>query len=98
MYIDPSDYSWSSYQINALGKHSRLLTPHQLYQSLAETPEQQQISYRHQYTEAIEGNLLNDIRQSANNGLVLGNQSFVAQVEALTGYPLQEGKRGRPKC
>jgi putative transposase len=97
MVKDPADYSWSSYQINALGKKTLLLTPHQLYQSLAETPEQRQIAYRHQFTEAIEGKLLNDIRQSANKGLVLGNESFVAQVEALTGYHLQEGKRGRPK-
>jgi putative transposase len=27
---DSADYSWSSYQINAFGKHSRLLTLHQL--------------------------------------------------------------------
>jgi hypothetical protein len=65
---------------------------------LAETPEQRKIAYRHQFTEAIEGKLLNDIRQSTNKGLVLGNELFVAQLEALTGYHLQKGKRGRPKC
>jgi putative transposase len=78
MVKDSADYSWSSYQINALGKPSRLLTLHQLYQSLAETPEQRQIAYQHQSTEAIEGKLFNDIRQSSNKGLVLGNESFVA--------------------
>lgn len=34
MVNDPSDYSWSSYQINALGKHSQLMTYHPLYLSL----------------------------------------------------------------
>ena len=36
MVGDPSEYPWSSYQINALGKKSDLCTPHGLYLSLAD--------------------------------------------------------------
>jgi putative transposase len=31
MVTDPADYSWSSYQCNALGKKSSMLTEHPLY-------------------------------------------------------------------
>ncbi len=33
MVDEPSEYVWSSYQINALGKISSLCTPHPLYSS-----------------------------------------------------------------
>ena len=42
----------------------------------------------------MDGELLNDIRKAANKGLVLGNERFVAEVEALTGKELHEKKRG----
>jgi putative transposase len=45
MVNNPSDYSWSSYQINALGKHSQLMTYHPLYLSLGNTLEQRQRHY-----------------------------------------------------
>jgi putative transposase len=34
MVAQPSEYVWSSYQINALGKVSNLCTPHYLYTAL----------------------------------------------------------------
>jgi putative transposase len=97
MVEHPSGYTWSSYQINALGKRSQLITPHQLYLSLAGTQEQRQFAYRQKFAEKIEGKLLENIRLATNKGLVLGNESFVAQVESLTGGNLHEGRRGRPK-
>ncbi|MBT1062586.1 hypothetical protein KJY73_03320 [Bowmanella sp. Y26] len=47
--------------------------------------------FKHQ----VVGKLLEDIRKAANKGLVLGNERFVGEVEALTGKALREGKRGR---
>lgn len=97
MVNEPQDYHWSSYQINALGKLSRLLTPHPLYVSLGITGEQRQRQYRYLFQENISGKQLHEIRQSANKGLVLGTDEFVTQVERLTGHTLHEGKRGRPR-
>lgn len=37
MVDDPADYSWSSYQSNALGQSISLLTPHRLYLGLGQT-------------------------------------------------------------
>ena len=95
MVTDPADYSWSSYQSNGLGKQTKLLLPHPLYLRLGTTDKERQQHYRALFKHQVEGKLLEDIRKAANKGLVLGNERFVGEVEALTGKPLREGKRGR---
>ena len=95
MVKEPSEYSWSSYQCNALGKESDLLTPHELYQSLGKSNHERQASYRALFTHMVEGMLLDDIRKATNKGLALGNANFIADVESITGKRLVEGKRGR---
>jgi putative transposase len=93
---DPADYIWSSYQSNAFGKQTRLLTAHSLYQKLGKTAEERESNYRALFRNQVEGKLLEDIRQASNKGLVLGNERFLEEVEVLTGKTLKEGKRGRP--
>jgi putative transposase len=95
MVKDPSDYSWSSYQINALGKKSGLLSPHELYLALGNDDKTRQASYRELFEYHVKGKLLDDIRKATNKGLALGNDAFIADVESLTGKQLKEGKRGR---
>lgn len=96
MVDDPADYSWSSYQCNALGKQSRLLTPHWLYLAIGKTQEERQSAYRALFSYEIGGKLLEGIRQTVNKGLILGNESFVKEVEVHCGEYLKERKRGRP--
>ena len=96
MVDDPADYSWSSYQSNALGKSINLLTPHPLYLALGQTDSERQQHYRDLFRHQVDGELLSDIRKAANKGLILGNERFVLEVEALTGKELHEKKRGRP--
>jgi putative transposase len=38
---------------------------------------------------------LEDIRQTTNKGLALGNEHFFADIESLTGRRVIEWKRGR---
>lgn len=97
MVNTPQEYSWSSYHINALGKQSAMMTPHPLYLSLGDTVAIRQQQYRYLCREQLPGKLLNDIRQCAHKGLVLGNDDFVNQVECLTGFNLRGGQRGRSR-
>jgi REP-associated tyrosine transposase len=46
MVDDPSQYLWSSYQINGLGKKSDLCTPHDQYLPLAKEESERQKVYR----------------------------------------------------
>lgn len=96
MVNDPAEYSWSSYQINGLGKVSPLSTPHPLYLSLGKTDKQRQRNYRLLFEEEIDSKVIEDIRDAANKGLALGSESFIAHVEELTGKLLRKGKPGRP--
>ena len=95
MVKDPADFSWSSYQCNGLGINSELLTPHQLYQSLGRTKEERCDVYRAMFQYQVDDKLLEDIRLTANKGLVLGNDRFKEQIELLTGQRQTQAKRGR---
>jgi putative transposase len=95
MVEQPSDYVWSSHQINALGKTSELCTPHFLYLALGSGAIARQLSYRELFKYHIDGKLLEDIRLAANKGMVLGNERFEAEVESLTGRRMKAKKMGR---
>jgi putative transposase len=96
MVEQPSDYAWSSYQINALGKPDTLCTPHELYLALGDDPAQRQERYRALFAAEVDGELLSDIRKTLNSGMALGNERFAAGIEKLTGRRMVAGKRGRP--
>ena len=66
MVQQPSDYVWSSYSINALGKSSELCTHHPLYLALGSDLKERQANYRDLFKHQVEGKLLTDIRQAVN--------------------------------
>ena len=94
MVEQPSDYVWSSYSINALGKKSELCTPHPFYLALGREPKERQSNYRALFDYPIEGALLEAIRGATNKGLALGNERFEEEVESLTGRRMTAKKRG----
>lgn len=98
MVDDPANYLWSSYQINGLGKESSLCKPHPLYLSLGTNAKKQQLAYRQLFASHIDSKLIDDIHNSTNSGMAIGNEHFKQQIEALTGRRMQAKKRGRPKA
>jgi putative transposase len=96
MVEQPSDYAWSSYSINALGKESELCTPHHLFLALGSESKERQSNYRELFKYHVEGEFLEAIRLAINKGLVLGNERFEMDVERLTGRRMTAKKRGRP--
>jgi len=97
MVNEPSEYSWSSYQINALGKESSLCSPHRLYLALGLDKKACEIAYRGLFKAHVDGKLLEDIRQSVNKGMALGNERFKEDIERLIARRVTVGKRGRPQ-
>lgn len=96
MVNDPSEYAWSSYQINALGKMSDLCTPHPEYLRLGKTQNERMENYRALFSRHVEGDLLDDIRLSTNKGMAIGHDRFKDEIEKLTGRRLKPQKVGRP--
>lgn len=96
MVSDPADYSWSSYQCNALGKKAALLTPHPLYLAQGNTTEQRQQNYRLLFKEVLGQQFIDTIRKNTNTGLAVGDSQFIAEIERLTGRKVTAKKTGRP--
>lgn len=96
MVDDPADYSWSSYQSNALGVSSKILTPHTVYLQLGRTKSERLTNYRELFGTDVQEGLLSDIRYATTKGLVLGTENFKSEVEELTGKRVRPLRRGRP--
>ena len=87
--VSPSEYSWSSYNCNALGIANSLITPHQEYLALGNNAKTSKAE--------IEDKLLGNIRKNINKGLALGNEAFIKEIEVLTNARVSSRKAGRPK-
>jgi putative transposase len=85
MVVHASEYPWSSYQGNALGKSIQLLTPHELYIQLGKADEERQSAYRALFRGRMPERDLTAIREATNKAWVLGSDRFRAQIEAKTG-------------
>ena len=96
MVTEPSEYRWSSYQINALGKVSNLCTPHPEYLALGLESLVRRKNYRALFIHRVDGELLEEIRANTNKGLAVGYDQFKDEIELLTGRRVKAKKRGRP--
>jgi putative transposase len=92
----PGDYRWSSFAANAKGQPNALLTPHAEYLRLATDKHDRLAAYQDLFRMGLNGMDLAEIRKSANAGYALGTESFVKEIERLTGRRVREGKSGRP--
>ncbi|MGB5249778.1 MAG: transposase, partial [Gammaproteobacteria bacterium] len=91
---DPADYTWSSYRAHAFGQAVKLWQPHSEYLALGETLEARVSAYREFFRQQLTAQVITDMRDALNKGLILGDDRFRAEVEALTGARLRHLKRG----
>ncbi len=96
MVTHPSEYTWSSYQANAMGKNIACLTPHPLYQQLGSTPELRQRHYRELFNTALPPEQIHIIRSCTNHNYPLGNDKFRADIEAHLNVRFGHLAPGRP--
>lgn len=97
MVSDPADYVWSSYQCNALGRRSEILSPHDAYLELGPTDEERQMAYRSLFQAELGEGMIKDIREATNRGLAVGNERFKQEIAANYKRRLKPGRVGRPK-
>ena len=97
MVKHPSEYQWSSFNNNALGKPTGLLKPHKSWLALGETESCRQVAYQELFNEALQQQLVSDIRYGVRKGLPTGHDRFKLQIEQALSIKLGDGRRGRPK-
>lgn len=95
--VAPGDYRWSSYAHNAHGRFDRLITEHRVYTALAATAIERRNAYRNLFRDAVDPEVLTDIREATNACQVLGNDAFRAQIATMLKRPVRARKRGRPR-
>jgi len=92
----PAEYAWSSYRCNALGKPAVCIMPHALYLMLHDLLETRMKVYRGLFELVPGQGLLDDIRDTLNQELVLGSRQFKVQIEAMINRQTEAKKKGRP--
>ena len=97
MVDDPADYEYSSYRVNALGKWFGLVIPHQEYLLLGDNADGRQSNYRGLFEQELDMALIDNIRKTTNQGMVIGNERFINEIGKLTGFDMHAKNRGRPK-
>lgn len=93
----PGDYPWSSYHVNALGRHSDLITPHRQWLSLGNSHQARLKRYRALFERPLKAAEVERMRRGLRKGLPVGSASFKREIERKTGLRLSTGRRGRPK-
>lgn len=97
MVASPAMYEHSSYRHNGLGASDALITPHPIYNSLGSTATERQARYRKLFPRELADATIARIRNTTNACLVLGNERFKDQIEAMIGRSVRPGRNGRPK-
>jgi len=97
MVNEASEYKWSSYPVNALGKTSDLCTPHDLYLGLGFEAKERLFNYRELFKQVLDENTLNELRSMTQKGLAFGREDFIEQIEVLSMRRARTGKLGRPR-
>ena len=82
MVVDPRHYAWSSHCTNAEGRLSTFVMPHRRYLELAASPESRLEAYRRLFGTPILEEELSRIRIAIQRNRPLGDDEFVAEVEA----------------
>ena len=97
MVTAPGEYPYSSYSSNALGKADPLVTPHPAYLELSTDAITRRRAYRRLFEDQLDVRTLTRVRKTTNACLVLGNDGFKDQIEAMLGRSVRHGKKGRPR-
>jgi putative transposase len=89
-----SEYPWSSFQCNGLGKKIELITNHPIYRSLGKQKEARLAAYIKLFDQQLAEHTVNEIREATNKPWVLGTASFKQQIEVQIGRRCSPKQRG----
>ena len=96
MVADAGNYPWSSFHHNACGRVDSLLPDHPIYAALGATDAERQATYRALFAQALDPDLVKEIRDATNRGWVPGSERFRKEIEAVINRRLDPPRRGRP--
>jgi len=93
---NPGDYAWSSYAHHIGAKSDPLITDHPVFWALGNTPFEREAAYKYLTEQALTPEDLQELKETARKGWVLGSEPFKAHLETQLDRQVRPGKRGRP--
>jgi putative transposase len=93
---EAADYPWSSYGSYAGLRSDRLVTPHEVFWRLGNTPFAREAAYVGTVQAGISLALQSQLTDAALGGWALGSADFIAGLQALTPRRVGKAKAGRP--
>lgn len=96
LVADPADYRWSSHNHYIGRTADRLITPHQIYWELGNTPFARDAAYLELVRAGITAQQQQALTDSALKGWALGEQDYVADLQRRTQRRVAIAKPGRP--
>lgn len=97
MVEHPRQHRWSSYLANAEGATNRLLSPHQLYISLADGSAERQATYRDLFQVELPSEHVEFIRRATNGNFALGDAAFIKRASDVLEQYVAPRHAGRPR-
>jgi putative transposase len=94
---EPGHYPWSSYAHHVGTTSDPLITDHDLYWSLGNTPFERQATYRLRFESALTGAELAALTAATNKGWAWGDETFLLQMEHQANRRVRPLARGRPR-
>lgn len=94
MVDHPAEYTWSSYQRNALGIDDSLITLHLLYKHLGKSLEARCLAYKALFKHSVEDKTLEEIHAAANKAWVFGSDSSIKQINEKINRQASPKQRG----
>jgi len=96
MVVHPGDYRWSSFQCNGNNCFNKIITNHEIFNSLGSSAEVCSKFYRALFEKELDQGDINLIRNAALFSMPTGNSRFKEQIEKAMCRKLGHAKRGRP--
>jgi putative transposase len=94
MVIDPADYPWSSYHVNALGQTTNVVVPQPEYLRMGESNEARQAPYRELFKHHLSENSITEIREATNKAWLLGSDRFKQRIQEQLRRRVEPKARG----
>jgi putative transposase len=93
----PRHYLWSSYQTNAIGMASALVTPHSEYTRLGRSDAERRQAYQSFFEYDLNPDRIEQIRSATNGNVVLGSKAFRQELGQALGRRAEHVNPGRPR-
>lgn len=96
MVVAPGDYPWSSYAHHAGDRIDTLVSDHNLFWALGNTPFQREAAYMDMVRQGLSTEEVDFITRSILKNQPLGSDAFKTELERKTQRQILPAKRGRP--